>query len=250
VAGACADPGERDFSELYDQATPLQATSTTRGCMFSRDKDMFSVTAPVGQDSLIQLSLIGDSRLAPKVLAYDANRKRFAYIHGKRNEQVSGWMLVQQGTTVYLEVTQVHSDEDAYTLTLTAAPLNDPFEPNNISDLAKPIALGTPHKAFLASAANEDSHHDWYSVQVTEAGVLRADVDMSQDVATRVRIFDSNRKRVAYESGSRGERVQTEAKVVPGIYYIQLDSVHGLKHGNEGQLPQMVTRPYVLTVQQ
>jgi len=66
------------------------------------------------------------------------------------------------------------------TVNNTAAPSNDPYEPNNSSGTATPIAPGQIRTAYVDSPADAD----WFGVQVTTPGVLTFDLSVPAPMTT------------------------------------------------------------------
>jgi hypothetical protein len=247
---ACIDPGTRDISELYEQAMPLAATSTTVGCIARNDIDTFVITAPPGNaGQIVQYSLRGQYEMAPVVQVLDANRAPLNRHNGPKSTELRGWVHVTGGTPFYLRVSQVHGANEAYTLTLAATAMVEPGEPNSDMTRATVIREGTPVQGFMSQAANDPSSlNDWYRLDVTRDGPVTLDVDMSQDIAPVVEVFNVNRRKVAYKSGSRSERIQLGAQVQRGTYYILVRTFHSVASAGVGDLPPWLTRPYTLSV--
>jgi hypothetical protein len=237
-------------SDLYDQAMPIAATSTTVACTARNDADVFVITAPPGNaGQIVQYALRGQYEMAPIVQVLDANRASLNRQSGPKSSELRGWVHVTGGTPFYLRVSQVHGANEAYTLTLTATALVEPGEPNSDMDRATPIREGTPVQAFLSQAANDPSSlNDWYRLDVTRDGPLTLDVDMSQNIAPVVEVFNTNRRKLAHKSGNRSERIQLGAQVQRGTYYILVRTFHSVASAGAGELPPWLARPYTLLV--
>jgi hypothetical protein len=125
----------------------------------------------------------------------------------------------------------------------------DPGEPNSDMNQATPLREGTPLQAFMSRAANDPgSVNDWYRLDVTRDGPLTLDLDMSQQIAPVIEVFNANRRKVAHKSGTRSERIQASAQVQRGTYYILIRSIHNVPSSGDGDLPPWIARPYVLSV--
>jgi hypothetical protein len=249
VGQECADPGDRDFANEFDGASPIEATSTTVGCTARGDVDVFAARAPeTPGGALVRFRLRGDHEMAPLIEIYDGNRKKHHRQQGGKGEELIGWLLAAPGSTVHVRVAQIHGVDESYSLVLEARPLGEEGEPNASADSATKLAESGSARGFMAVAINDpDSLADWYRIEVSRPGLLRVDLDMSESIAAKAELFDGNRKRVARKSGGRSERLQLEAKVNKGTYYLSLGSVHSIDPAGKGEVPSFLTRPYVIT---
>jgi hypothetical protein len=248
VGPACAD-GAEDVSDLFDQARPLAPTSTTTWCAHGVDKDVFAITAPAGAaGSIVRYRVDPEPGMTVAVELHDGNRRSDHQQHTNQGEPLVGWAYVAAGTPVYLRLRQSKNLPQAYTLTVDTTPLAEPAEPNGDMATATPLALGATATGFLARPLNDEAiSQDWYRVEVT-GSTLSIDVDLSQDVSSRVSLFSAEGKDKARAGGGRGEGYQhTFTKLVPGTYYLKVDSMHTLVESGRDEVPQSLVRPYRLT---
>ena len=229
---------------------PLAATSTTVACTARNDTDVFVITAPPGNaGQIVRYSVRGQYEMAPSVQVLDANRSPLHRHYAPKSSELQGWVHVTGGTPFYLRVSQVHGANEAYTLNLAAVAMVEAGEPNSDMEQATLLKEGTPVQAFMSQAANDPrSVDDWYRLDVTRDGPLTVDVDMSQQIAPVVEVFNANRRKLARKSGSRSERIQLGAQVQRGTYYILVRSIHSVASAGAGDLPPWLARPYVLSV--
>jgi hypothetical protein len=250
ASAPCIDAGANDVTDLFDQAYPLAASSTTTLCTHRGDVDVFSVTAPPGAaGAVVRIQLTPEVQMAPVVEILDGNRRNDTTIHGKKGEPLAGWAYVAGGTSIFVKVRQVHGVDETYTLTVDSGVLAEAGEPNNELETATPLAIGGSAAGFLARPLNDEAAAiDWYRVELPSAGGFSLDVDMSQGVSSRVTLFDANRKDIARKSGGRGERYQhTFKKLAAGTYFLKIDSMHTLDESGGGALPEALTRAYTIT---
>jgi hypothetical protein len=250
VGQECADPGDRDFADEFDGASPIEATSTTVGCTSRGDVDVFAARAPQapGGGALIRFRLRGDREMAPLLEIYDSNRKKEHRQQGGKGQELTGWFLAAPGSTVHVRVAQVHGVDESYSLALEASPLGEEGEPNASADDATRLPEAGSARGFMAVAINDpDSLADWYRIEVSRPGMLKIDLDMSESIAAKAELMDGNRKRVARTSGGRSERLQLEATVKKGTYFLSLGSIHHVDSAGKGEVPSFLTRPYVIT---
>jgi hypothetical protein len=246
-APRCAD-ADADFPNNLDAPVPLEAASTTLGCITAGDVDLFAVKAPDGAaGTALRFRLEGSAEMAPKIEILDGNRKRVHYQGGGKGEELGGWVHVAGGTNLLLKIDQVHSATDTYTLVLEPVALVEAGEPNEDVAQATSLAEAGTAQGLMSPPANGAGLTDWYKIDVSSAGNLKIDLDMSQEIAVKAELLDGNRKRVVFKGGGRGERVQLEAKVKKGTYYLKLESVHSVDPAGKGDLPPWLTRPYVIT---
>jgi hypothetical protein len=246
---ACIDPADRDISDRFEQAMPIGPGATV-GCIYRGDVDMFVLTAPAGNAGhVVVYTLRGAHQMAPKMQVLNANRASLDHNSGPSSSEVRGWVHIAGGTSVYLRVSQVHGVNEPYTLTLTAAELTEPGEPNGEYDRATPIKENGFVQAYLSNAANDPSAlNDWYRVDVKNDGNLLLDVDMSQDIAPVIEVLNANRRPVGRKSGARSEHVQLPLRVQRGSYFVRIGTYHGVPSAGGGNPPTWLTRPYKLTV--
>jgi hypothetical protein len=250
AAAPCIDAGASDVTDLFDQAYPLAATSTTTLCTDRGDVDVFTIAVPPGAaGTVVRYHLQPEREMAAVVEVLDGNRRGDKTVHGKKGEALEGWAYVAGGTSIFLQVRQVHGVRETYTLTLDSGVLPEPGEPNNAIESATPLAIGGTLAGFLARPLNDEAvAPDWYRVEVPSPGALTVDVDMSQGVSSRVALFDSNRKQLGQKGGGRGERYQhTFARLAAGTYFLKVDSMHTLDESGRGALPEALTRAYTIT---
>jgi hypothetical protein len=247
--GSCGDPGERDFGGEFEVAVPVEATSTTVGCITRGDVDVFSISVPAGGGgSLFRVRLRGESQMAARIRLFDANRKRLLQAWGRQGEDVIGWISAAPGSQLYAQVDQIHGVDDSYVLSLESAPLGETGEPNDGPEAATALPERGAVEGFMANLANSpEALVDWYRIEVSSPGTLRLDIDMSQDIAPVAELRDANRKRVARKSGGKSERIQLEATVKRGTYLLELKSLHGVDVAAQGEPPSFLTRPYRIT---
>ncbi len=248
---ACIDPGDRDISDLYDRATPLDANSTTVACIARSDADMFSVTVPpAGAGQIVRFALRGQHEMAPIIDIFDVNRKRVHRDSGRGGQEVQGWVHVAGGTLIYIRISQIHGAFEAYTLAMTAGPLAEPGEPNGGYEQATLIPPSGTTTGFMGNPVNDrTAADDWYRIDVTSDGPLSITIDMSQNIAPTAELLDVNRRRIARQNGNGGERIQLQvANVRRGMHYLRLGSIHGIPDSGTGDLQQHLTRPYSITV--
>jgi hypothetical protein len=247
---ACIDPAERDVTDQFDHAVPLDPNSTTVGCSFRGDNDMFIVTmAPANAGQVFRYALRGQVELAPVIQIFDANRKRVEHEHGGKSQEVRGWVHAAGGSFFYVRISQVHGVNEAYTLALATGPLVEPTEPNGSFEQATALPASGQITGFMGNTLNDPAGlEDWYRVEVGQDGELGLTLDMSQDIAPLVDVFDGNRKRLERKSGGRGERIQASARVRRGTHFIRVSSVHTVPFVGRGEPAGWLTRPYTLTV--
>jgi hypothetical protein len=194
-------------------------------------------------------SLRGQYDLAPVVKVFDVNRKQIDHASAGKHQELRGWISAAGGTQFFLRVGQIHGVNEAYTLTLASTALAEEGEPNNNAGDATPLAPGRSISAFIANAMNDPTVlEDWYRIDARRDTDLAIDIDMSQGVAGLARLFDTNRRQVAQQSAGRGERFRFQAKVRPGVYHLQLRSMHAVPSAGSGDPPVWLTRPYVISL--
>ena len=120
----------------------------------------------------------------------------------------------------------------------TGNPSNDPYEPNNSSLTATPIAPGQSRTAYVDSPADVD----WFSVQVTTPGVLTFDLSVPAANDFDMELFgpDAAYIKGSYHDTGVAENI-THNATVTGAYYVR---VYGYPVGNGSYNP---TTPYMLT---
>jgi hypothetical protein len=245
VASVCADPSAREITDLHDQAMPLAPSSTLTSCLSRDDFDVLTIAVPPNRGgSIVRFEMTSGPEVATSIEVLDANRKR-AHIHNARHGEIQrGWAHVAGGTSVFLRVSHRNAVDAPYTLVVSTEAVTEDSEPNDSLETATPLqgkAVG-----YLTRALNVETLEDWYSLDVT-SGALTLTLDMSQGVSPRITVYDANRKRVAGTGGGRGERIQLDAKVRPGRYYIKLDTPHTVPSADDGDAAQAIVRPYTLT---
>ena len=249
-ATPCSDPGPGDVTDLFDQAAALAPSSTTVFCTVRQDVDMFTVAVPPGAGgTLVRYAIGGGPDTTVHVEVYDAHRKKGHADQGRKGEEVRGWLHVAGGTAAFLRVAGNANAESPYTIALTAEPITEPTEPNGSFEMATALPeSGGDVTAFLARPFNDPGLvEDWYRVELTRPGPFTVDVDMSQDVAPRVDLFDQRRKRLRVESGQKGERIQLARDLPAGVYYIKVDANSHVHESAAGEPMQHVVRPYRIT---
>jgi hypothetical protein len=246
----CSDPGPRDFPSRFDQAVPIEAQSQTVGCIFLRDVDTFVVTPPPAKGGqIIRFSLRGQNRMAPIIRLFDADRKKLAELTAPATGEARGWVHAAGEKPIYVEVDEDVGITDTYTLTLTTAPLPDEGEPNGEMAKATPLREGGSVTAFMSEVANDPvALNDWYRIDVTHAGPVTIDVDMSPGVAPQIDVFDDDRKRVGGRFGDRGERIHVSMNLHRGVYFAKVGSFFGMSSAGAGELAARLTKPYTISV--
>src|SRR6185295_17894250 len=95
------------------------------------DVDTFVVTAPPGNaGQIIQYSLRGYSQMSAIVEILDANRAPLNRNTGGPGVELRGWVHVAGDTPIYIRVSQYHTANEPYMLSLAAGPLAEAGEPN------------------------------------------------------------------------------------------------------------------------
>lgn len=148
-------------------------------------------------------------------------------------------------------MSQIHSVNEAYTLTVNSTALAEQGEPNNDAERATPLAPGRAISAFLVGPLNDPGAlDDWYRIDADRDGELAIDIDMSQGIASSVKLFDVNRREIDRRSAGRGERFRFQPKVRRGVYHLKVGSIHNVAAAGDSEVPQWLTRPYVITLAQ
>lgn len=251
INGPCADAAT-DFANEFDGAVPLAATSATVVCSSRGDKDVFAVTIPAAPGgTIVRYEMRGQSKLAPKLMVFDSNRKQVHHHAGSRNEHIQGWFFAEGGSQVYVRAMQIHGDQENYLLSLTATALGDATEPNDNLEQATPLQDGKGEGVMAWAINNKDAGSDWYSFDVAKAGPITITVDMPEDSAARINLFNANRKPMGSKVGSRAERVVWEVKkLTPGKHLVEIKSPHTVKVADKGEVPSRLSRRYSITITQ
>ena len=246
----CSDPGARDFPNRFDQAVPIEGQSQTVGCIFLRDVDTFVVTPPPAKGGqIIRFSLRGQNRMAPIIRLFDADRKKLAEFGAPATGEARGWVHAAGGKPIYVEVYEDVGITDTYVLTLTTEPLPDAGEPNGEMAKATPLREGGSVTAFMSEVANDPiALSDWYRIDVTHAGPVTIDVDMSPGVAPQIDVFDNDRKHVGGRFGDRGERIHVSMNLHRGVYFAKVGSFFGISSAGACDLAARLTKPYTISI--
>lgn len=245
----CADAGPRDIPDRFDLPAVLSANTTTVGCMSPGDADLYSIVVAPGPAQLVRLSVSSPGDMVPLIKIYDANRKEIERLTVGKHQELRGWAYVAGGTSFFVRIAQYYSSNDVYTLTTSAAPVADAGEPNDDGAHATALVPGRPIAAFLAGPLNDlDALQDWYRVDAHQDGELAVDIDMSQGIASSVKLFDANRHEVQRQSAGAGERFQFRVRVRRGVYHLQLTCIYGVRVVGLGEPPPHITRPYTITL--
>jgi hypothetical protein len=246
----CIDAGAADITDVFDAARPLDATSTTTLCTERGDVDVFTVAMPAGgAGSIVRYRLVPAREMAPVLEILDGNRRSDRTHRGRKGEEVTGWAYVAAGTSMFFKVRQVHGVSETYQLGLDTGALDEPGEPNNGMAAATALPEAGAVTGFLARPLNDaTAAEDWFRVELTTAGPLTVDVDMSQGVSSRITLFDARNKDIGRKGAGRGERYQhTFTKLLAGTYFLKLDSMHRLESSGQGELPESLQRAYTIT---
>jgi hypothetical protein len=252
ASSPCID-GSGDISNEFDGAAPLTAPSTTVVCIGKRDQDTFTITAPgTTGASLItyEIKQLTDDKHAAKVTVFDNNRKKELDHNGRRSEHLRGYAVLQAGTSMYLRLALVHPEEGKLALKLDVTPIEDPNEPNDTRETAKPVSGQTTATLYRA-LNNPGSTSDWYTFEVAKPGPVAMSVDMSEGLAAKVTVMDANKKVASRKAGGRSERLEWSwnAKTA-GTYQVEVASVHPVPAAGKDDAPAYLTKPYTLTVSQ
>jgi hypothetical protein len=150
----------------------------------------FSVTAGGGATISYQWMEDGGDILGANAAFYQL----FGVAEGDTGKQYSVRVTDATGSEISL----------AATLTVTAVAAGDPYEPNDSSPQATPLSFDTPLQAYIQSGADVD----WYSVNVTQAGILQLDLDVPDGLDFDLEVYDTSG---TYIMGSYGNTSEDES---------------------------------------
>jgi hypothetical protein len=249
LAAGCVDPADKDLGADFEKAHAVAASSSTVLCTARDDVDMLAVEVPAGAGGhVVRLTARGASQMSPLVEVFDERRGKVFRTGVGKGEEARLWVHGAAGTKLYFRIAQGHGVEESYTVSLETVAIAEAGEPNDDSGAATALPEAGSIQGFMAQVAGAPAAlTDWYKIEVTRAGPLKIDVDMSPDIAAIAELYDANQKKVARKGGGRGERFALETKVKPGVYTLKLGSGHTVEAAGKGELPAALTRPYTIT---
>jgi hypothetical protein len=261
---------EPEPNDTPEQATTYPAGSPRRGCIGGRsDVDLYLLAAPgmpasggyfqaalsevgAGQLEIAVLSDRDDGRLLGAVRSFDEGAPLFVYWAAAPGERYR----------VSVSHFGTGSAPFAYTLRATFTAVEDSYEPNDVREQSRPLALGVTARPFFfagfsARDIESDAYDDWYEVELGARPVTVALGDVPADVGPQLRLFDA----AGTERGSRinsepgGTVTLTAPVTAAGKHRIQVSifSVRPAAAGESrmaGVVPDSFTRPYSLLVSQ
>jgi hypothetical protein len=174
---------------------------------------------------------------------------------------IKGWVVVQGGTTWYLETKDLAGDALAtartYALTVEATPIADGGEPDS-KEKQVALTMGQPVEAWFVAAANEPGpEEDWYAVTIPKDMKKKTTMKIAIDgVGSKIqvvaRVYDGKGADIGGGTGaSEGAALATDVKLRgPGTYLIQVKNLAGAgtPMAGMGDAADNATKPYTITV--
>lgn len=272
AAHPCGLADEPEPNETRDGAAPLQLGGSITGCLAAdEDQDWFQFTAPSADLSggyvTFHFGDVGNGTVSATLYTASDNGQVLSAYAANEGANLDLWLAVAPGQQYRVKIENKFLFKGAYkyTLTTTYTKIDDPFEPNDRKEEAKPLTLGTTVDAFvfsghkIYSTPTDDDHADWYSM--TLAGGQQVTIELANvpsNLTGRIAIIDSAGNELAYKYGSNAGANATltraAGQVTGGTYYVKVSKMFvfaGADPSGEGtSLPDHFTRKYHLTVTQ
>ena len=208
---------------------PIQAYIFPAG-----DHDWFKVNVSTG---VLNISVTNvPTYMRPRIELYNADGGRIAYMTGTTGKNTTLTRDVHKGTHfLRIDDSDGKSHTSPYTLTASLLEVPDTYEPNGDFIHASEIAVDTPVRAYIFLTGD----HDWFKVNLTQRSELKIFVSsVPTYMRPRIELYNENRERIAYTTGSTASNTSLTRDVLAGVYFFRIDDYNGRSH----------TTPYTLTI--
>ncbi len=262
----CGLASEPEPNDDRSQAAALPGGGATGCVATAADVDFYEVAAPndpAGGYFQASVTDVGAGKVEVKVFSATDNAQIDRVFTSDAGASQFFFWAAAPGQRYRLAVVGLQPFNAGFRYTLRAgySRINDPFEPNDTRDTAKPITLGAANAAFMfaghrSGAVESGAFRDWYSV-ILGAGMVNVRVD---DVPTNVRVeaflYDADGSmvdaaRMANDTFGGSINVTT-AVLKPGPHRLELGTFPPAPEtsGKGNVLPDNYTRAYKVTVTQ
>ena len=209
-----------DYGNQLASAVPATIGTPVAGKIeTSDDADYFSVR--VTEAGMLGATTTGDMDTFGAI--YDSDGARLAYDDdaAKDNTNFDVSSLVTNAGAYYIRVSSRSGRTGEYSLTVTFTP-SGPDVSVEIDDYGDDISSAVPFAPGMTILGNIETSddEDYFSIQLTEAGILRASTTGTTDTAGA--IYDSEGERLAYHDDIDGENKNFSVayRVSSGIHYV------------------------------
>lgn len=273
--GADASSGSQDGSSMLTEREPTNDTvagalqlrnqSVVTACICEKtDVDVFQVTAPAGNAGGYFKVAVRDIGKGVPVVAVDSasTNGNIAKAQTTVGTSFDVWWAAAAGETYNMSVTRwpIEFAPFNYTLSIAFTAINDPFEPNDTRDQAKPLTLGETVEAYFFTGTPPArpalaAYQDWFAVTVMAGPVSVKVENVALDLRLRFRAYDENfvvAQAVNDIAANAGANVNgTFTAPSPGTYRVVIEAVAAsLPVTGIDAVPESFTKPYRLTVSQ
>ncbi|HET9930593.1 MAG TPA: hypothetical protein VFQ35_07895 [Polyangiaceae bacterium] len=261
----CAD-AEATPNNDRTSATPFRLGTSYTACLQGPDDvDVYSFEIP--QDSRGGYVTVSINEVGPdgdiSVSAYTAADNGRFYKTGSNTEgaAVYAYFTAKPGAKFYLPVTHYldNPKSNPYTLTVLYHQVPDVYEPNDLRNQAKQIAVGTPVEAYLfagreySTAIPDEDWLDWYKVDLVPGTLNVLLSPGANDIDGNIVLYDPDGVQIATKgSNTEGSAVKlTEEITTAGTYYLKISPYEAPQaEGDTATVRQYFRLPYTLTVTQ
>lgn len=231
-------PDQYEPNNSYADAKPLRLGGEIPFNILPRgDKDWFRIDAPTAGE-LTTLIDFGPKNLDLYYRVWNSDRKVLLdwvapYRKGGLTE---GFADLPAAGTYFLEISDGSNDDRSIehaVLKTIFTPTHDPAEPNDSFGAAAPVALGTPHRAWILPRGDRD----WLRYEVDRAGTLDVEVaDVADNLGISLRLWTSDAKASSWQNPTRkGAPTFASFPVeAPGTYVLELAPMEGGMRSAEG----------------